>query len=124
MKDPDVAKKYLSSKIIKTSSKINDITEAIQNGKSKVFLADFFNGVFFLASSNIVNIWESFLKKSTEKTPYDEMIWKNTWINHFSNGYKLEYLYNEDFLCRLKSKTQLQVSLVIKILLITITFYL
>ena len=43
---------------------------------------------FFLASSNIVNIWESFLKKSTEKTPYDEMIWKNNWINHFSNGYK------------------------------------
>ena len=56
---------------------------------------------FFLTSSNIVNIWESFLKKSTEKTPYDEMIWKNNWINHFSNGYKFEYLYNEDFFCLL-----------------------
>ena len=42
LKDPDVAKKYLSSKIIKTSSKINDITEAIQNGKSKSFLSRFF----------------------------------------------------------------------------------
>ena len=35
-------KKILSSKIIKTSSKINDITEAIQNGKSKSFLSRFF----------------------------------------------------------------------------------
>ena len=35
---------------------------------------------FFLASSDIVNIWESFLKKSTEKTPYDQILWKNTWI--------------------------------------------
>ena len=42
LKDPDVAKKHLSSKIIKTSSKINDITEAIQNGKSKSFLSRFF----------------------------------------------------------------------------------
>ena len=57
---------------------------------------------FFLASSDIVNIWESFLKKSTEKTPYDQMIWKNTWINHFSNGYKFEYLHNEDFFVPLK----------------------
>ena len=57
---------------------------------------------FFLASSDIVNIWESFLKKSTEKTPYDKMIWKNTWINHFSNGYKFEYLHNEDFFVPLK----------------------
>ena len=98
-------KKYLTSKIIKTSSKINDITEAIQNGKSKSFLSRFFfNGVFFLASSDIVNIWESFLKKSTEKTPYDQMIWKNTWINHFSDGYKLEYLHNEDFFVPLKIK--------------------
>ena len=59
---------------------------------------------FFLASSDIVNIWESFLKKSTEKTPYDQMIWKNTWINHFSDGYKFEYLHNEDFFVPLKIK--------------------
>ena len=57
-----------------------------------------------MASSDIVNIWESFLKKSTEKTPYDQMIWKNNWINHFSNGYKFEYLYNEDFFVPLKIK--------------------
>tara|TARA_B100000678_G_C18214710_1_gene504834 strand:+ start:1582 stop:2535 length:954 start_codon:yes stop_codon:yes gene_type:complete len=57
---------------------------------------------FFLASSDIFNIWESFLKKSTEKTPYDQMFWKNIWINHFSKDYKFEYIYNEDFFVPLK----------------------
>ena len=42
LKDPEVAKKYLSSKIIKTSSKIKDIAESIQNGKSKSFIRRFF----------------------------------------------------------------------------------
>ena len=57
-----------------------------------------------MASSDINNIWESFLEKNPEKTPYDHMIWKNIWINHFSYDYKFEYFYNDDFFVPLKIK--------------------
>tara|TARA_B100001996_G_scaffold383043_1_gene377049 strand:- start:24816 stop:25898 length:1083 start_codon:yes stop_codon:yes gene_type:complete len=42
LKDPEVAQKYLKSEIIKTSSKIEDISDAIISGKSKSFFSRFF----------------------------------------------------------------------------------
>jgi len=42
LKDPEVAQKYLKSDILKTTSKIEDISNAIVNGKSKGFINKFF----------------------------------------------------------------------------------
>jgi threonine synthase len=42
LKDPEIAQKYLKSEIIKTSSKIEDISNAIISGKSKKFFNRFF----------------------------------------------------------------------------------
>ena len=42
LKDPEVAEKYLKSEILQTSSKIQDISNAITSGKSKGFFSKFF----------------------------------------------------------------------------------
>lgn len=42
LKDPEVAQKYLSSDIVKTTSKVEDISNAIISGKSKSFFSKFF----------------------------------------------------------------------------------
>ena len=42
LKDPEVAQKYLSSDIVKTTSRVEDISNAIISGKSKSFFSKFF----------------------------------------------------------------------------------
>ena len=52
--------------------------------------------------SEIESIWENFEKSCLEKTPYDLKYWKNFWIKHFGQNYKLEFIYNDSFFIPLK----------------------
>ena len=53
---------------------------------------------------NINQTWNDFEKACLEKSPYDLQIWKEIWLNHFSEDYDFKYIKNDNFFIPLKYK--------------------
>ena len=53
---------------------------------------------------NLNQTWNDFEKACLEKSPYDLQIWKEVWLNHFSEDYDFEYIKNDNFFIPLKYK--------------------
>ena len=47
-------------------------------------------------------IWNKFEETCTNKSPYDLMIWKKIWLDHFSENYNFEYVFNTNFFLPIK----------------------
>jgi hypothetical protein len=57
-----------------------------------------------LNKPNLNQTWNDFEKACLEKSPYDLQIWKEIWLNHFSEDYDFEYIKNDNFFIPLKYK--------------------
>jgi len=57
-----------------------------------------------LNKPNLNQTWNDFEKACLEKSPYDLQIWKEVWLNHFSEDYDFEYIKNDNFFIPLKYK--------------------
>ncbi len=50
----------------------------------------------------LYEIWNKFEETCTNKSPYDLMIWKKIWLDHFSENYNFEYVFNTNFFLPIK----------------------
>lgn len=46
--------------------------------------------------------WNDFERTCLHKSPYDLQIWKEIWLNHFSEGYDFAYIKNSNFFIPIK----------------------
>ena len=72
----------------------------------QVFLRGYFKLKFLDFEKKIINTWSDFEKNTTQITPFDQIIWKKNWIEHFGNDYQGELIFNDLFFAPIKIKNK------------------
>lgn len=72
----------------------------------QVFLRGYFKLKFLDFEKIIINTWSDFEKNTTQITPFDQIIWKKNWIEHFGNDYQGELIFNDLFFAPIKIKNK------------------
>ena len=54
----------------------------------------------------LINTWIDFEENTTQITPFDQLVWKKNWIEHFGNDYQGELIFNDIFFAPIKIKNK------------------